>query len=225
MMYQLTNLINRIRPKLLGGVIPEGKVGLKVLGYKNYVGGKWEEIGKLQFDFLVSQGLKSDNIFLDIGCGALRGGKKFIEYLNKGNYLGIDKEEELINTGIEKVLGEELYKEKKPEFVISDSFEFSKFLKKPEYSLALSLFTHLVPNDIITCLKNLRSFVNQGHQFFATFFEGDSKKNPQKSHSLDHFDYSKEEMKEFGEETGWGAIYIGDWNHPREQKMIKYIAK
>jgi SAM-dependent methyltransferase len=217
--------MNKIRPKLLGGIIPEGKVGLKVLGYKNYVGGRWEEIGKLQFDFLVSQGLKPCNTFLDIGCGALRGGKRFIEYLNKGNYLGIDKEKDLIKTGIEKVLGDELYREKNPEFVISDSFEFGKFSKKPEYALALSLFTHLTSKDITLCLSKLRKLVNLGHVFYATFFEGESEKNPLKSHSLDHFDYFKEEMVAFGKTTGWDSEYIGNWNHPRKQMMIKYIAK
>lgn len=38
------------------------------------VGGMWDEIGKLQFEFMVKQGLKPHHKFLDIGCGSLRGG-------------------------------------------------------------------------------------------------------------------------------------------------------
>lgn len=39
------------------------------------VGGDWEKIGKLQFEFLVSRGLRPHHRMLDIGCGTLRGGE------------------------------------------------------------------------------------------------------------------------------------------------------
>jgi hypothetical protein len=35
---------------------PQGEEAVEKLGHRNYVGGMWEEIGKLQFDFLVQQG-------------------------------------------------------------------------------------------------------------------------------------------------------------------------
>jgi hypothetical protein len=53
---------------------PQGEEAVEKLGHRNYVGGMWEEIGKLQFDFLVQQGLKPSHCFLDIGCGSFRGG-------------------------------------------------------------------------------------------------------------------------------------------------------
>ncbi len=217
--------LKKMKLKIFGGLVPEGELGLKIIGYRKYVGGKWDEIGNLQFDYLIKQGLKSSHSFLDIGCGALRGGSRFIEYLDAGNYLGFDKEKKLVEIGKKKVLQGNLLKEKNPEFVISDKFEFDGFLKKPNYSLALSLFSHLSEEDILLCLKNLRKFVNKEHIFFATFFEGESDRNPDKSHSLDHFDFTREEMIKFGERTSWKSEYIGDWDHPRDQKMIKYIAE
>jgi len=30
-------------------------------------------------------------------------------------------------------------------------------------------------------------------------------------------------MEQFGKETGWQVEYIGDWNHPRGQKMVCYV--
>ncbi len=224
-MFKLQRVFNKIRPKILGGLIPEGKLGLKIIGFRNYVGGMWDEIGDLQFKYIVSQGMKPEHCFLDIGCGALRGGVRFIEYLDRGNYLGFDKEQKLVDIGLNKVLSKELSDSKIPEFVISNKFQFNKFSKKPDFALALSLFTHLNTEDIVLCLKNLKKFVKKNHIFFATFFEGKSVENPSKSHSLDHFDYTKEEMIELGEKTGWESEYIGDWNHPRDQKMIKFIAK
>jgi hypothetical protein len=53
---------------------PDGTLGLYLLGHREYVGGLWEAMGKLQFDFLISRGLKPEHVFLDIACGPLRGG-------------------------------------------------------------------------------------------------------------------------------------------------------
>lgn len=54
------------------------------------IGGHWEALGKLQFDYLVANGLKPGHRLLDIGCGTLRGGRHFIRYLAPGGYTGID---------------------------------------------------------------------------------------------------------------------------------------
>lgn len=203
---------------------PEGEKGIRELGHREYVGGRWEEIGRLQFEFLVQQGLKPHHCLLDIACGSLRGGTHFIHYLQIGNYLGIDKERKLIELGIEQELKQGTYKEKKPEFVVSDRFEFQKFSKKPDFSIAQSLFTHLKEEDIGLCLQNLRRFVERGHVFFATFNEGVSSNNPEISHSHAVFRYSRDEMIRFGEQAGWKATYIGHWQHPRNQMMMKYEA-
>ena len=67
---------------------------IRVMGHRGFVGGDallWDEIGKLQIDFLKSEGLLSRHTLVDIACGSLRAGKLFINYLESGNYLGIDK--------------------------------------------------------------------------------------------------------------------------------------
>lgn len=92
-------------------------------------------------------------------------GVRFIPYLNRGNYLGIEKEGRLVKMGIAKELGQALYAGKAPEFVISSGFEFEKFSRKPDFALAQSLFTHLRLNDIELCLGNLRRFVNRERDF------------------------------------------------------------
>ncbi len=209
-----------IRP---GAINPEGEEGIHLLGHREYVGGMWELMGKHQFDFLVRQGLKPSHCFLDIACGSLRGGVHFIRYLDAGNYLGIDKEAELIELGIEKELGKGIYEQKKPQFVVSDAFEFHRFTgRKPQFSLAQSLFSHLNHGDISTCLMRLRDFVEPGHVFFATFNEGESRSNPEVSHSWGAFYYSREQMESFGKRRAWNPTYLGDWQHPNKQKMMKY---
>jgi hypothetical protein len=136
-------------------LIPEGDACIRLVGHRGYVGGLWEIIGQLQFDFLVAQGLTPAHCLLDIACGALRGGVHFIPYLAPGNYLGLEKEQILIALGIDKELEAAVYQQKHPEFVISACFDFHKFSKKPHFSIAQSLFTHLTPEDIGLCLRNL----------------------------------------------------------------------
>jgi hypothetical protein len=165
---------------------------------------------------------------LDIACGALRAGLHFINYLNADNYLGLDKEPELINRGKEHELGKEIQVLKQPEFFISDCFEFSKFSKMPDYAIAQSLFTHLIEKDIRHCLSNLKVFMgDQPLTFYATFFECDTPQQGERdtSHSHAKFEYTRQQMENFGLDAGWQMEYIGDWKHPRGQKMVKYFLK
>lgn len=220
-------MLGRMRAKvysLLGK--PQGTIGVWLGGHREYVGGLWEQIGKLQFDFMVEAGLKPENVFLDVACGALRGGRYFIAYLNSGNYLGLEKEQSLVRAGIRTELGQELLRIKAPELVVSDSFEFERFSKKPEFALAQSLFTHLTADDIGLCMAKLRKFVDPGMRFYATFQIGKPPTdNPPRSHAHRGFWYSHETAERFGRDSGWHAKYIGDWCHPRGQKMMEYTAE
>jgi len=159
-----------------------------------------------------------------VACGSLRGGVRFIPYLEPGNYLGIDMQSRLIDAGVRKELGEKLSALKQPEFVVSDRFEFDRFSKRPDFAIAQSLFSHLTAGDISLCLRNLRAVAKPGTRFYASFFETERPlKNAEKSDPHGKFLYSRDQMSQFGAECGWSSRYIGDWNHPREQKMFEYF--
>jgi hypothetical protein len=196
------------------------------MGYRAYVGGsgaRWESIGRLQFYFLVDRGLRPEHVLLDVACGALRGGVLFIPYLEPGNYLGIELAADLIKVGINVELGQTLFESKRPEFVVSGAFEFSRFSKRPDFAIAQSLFTHLIKLEIRLCLENLRKVAKENTRFYATFFEVASPvRNPEKSDPHRFFRYSKGEMAEFGTSTGWHPRYIGPWQHPANQMMFEY---
>lgn len=201
----------------------EGERGIKRRGHRKYVGGMWEEIGKLQFDFLISKGLKPDSYLLDVACGSLRLGVKVIPYLERSHYLGIEKEKSLVEAGLEKELGPELREEKQPNIVISDSFEFEKLGQKADFAIAQSLFTHLPPGLINLCFKNLYPWLKDNGVFYATFFETERKvNNPEEPHDHLRFAYTRTEMCDFGETNGLVSNYIGDWNHPRNQVIVEY---
>jgi hypothetical protein len=205
-------------------LIPEGVAGVIAIGHRDYVGGMWEEMGRLQFDFLVDRGLEPQHTMLDIACGSLRGGVHFIRYLEPGNYLGIEKEGALIKRAIAKELPAEVRLEKRPELVVSGAFEFEKFSKQADFSLAQSLFTHLNEDDLDLCLSKLRANVGQRHQLFGTFAPG-ARSNEGRSHARASFFYSPEALEAIGERNGFDCTYIGDWGHPRSQMMMQFTAR
>jgi SAM-dependent methyltransferase len=193
-------------------------------GYREFVGGLWNQMGQLQLDFLVKQGLRPNHVFLDIACGSLRAGRLLIPYLEAGNYLGIDKHAELIEAGKANEIDADALEAKRPEFVVSDCFSFEEFSKRPDLCLAQSLFTHLHKRDIEECIRKLSAFVKSGCRFFASFNET-SIPIPElaSSHSNRAFYYTRRNMETFGRQFGWEPKYIGNWNHPRGQMMIEYV--
>jgi SAM-dependent methyltransferase len=203
---------------------PQGPPGVRALGHRAYVGGLWEEMGRLQFTFLVGQGLRPHHVVLDLGCGSLRAGVHLIAYLEPGHYLGLDKEEALIEAGLAHELDPAVRAAKRPRFHVSDRFEVEAFGVRPDFALAQSVFTHLPGRLIRECMTRLRGIMGPTGVFYATFFEvATPAANPEEPHDHGYFAYTREEMEDFGRDTGWRAEYIGPWDHPRDQRMVRYV--
>lgn len=205
----------------------EGNAGVRLVGHRAYIGGRWDEWGKVEFDFMREQGLQPHHVLLDIACGALRAGVHFIPYLNAGNYLGVEKERELVRRGLARELPAQVREEKRPELLVSGSFEFERLSKQADYALAWSLFTHLNSDDLETCLRKLRAYVGSQHQFYATFAPGQSERNAARSHAHAAFYYSREELEAMAQRTGWQTHYIGRLQNTRvlRQAMMRFTPR
>ena len=201
--------------------------------HKKAVGGMWYEIGKLQFDFIIKQGLKPDHFFLDVGCGSLRGGIHFITYLETGHYFGIDKNIDLLNAGRNVELVQHNLIQKKPYLLHVENFDFSIIQHSFHYALAQSVFTHLSISNIFTCIQNIEKILVQGGKFYATFFE--NKNDAESTEHLssdgiqfstfcdkDPYHYNFETFKQLCKGTKLSVAYLGDWSHPRDQKMMVF---
>jgi SAM-dependent methyltransferase len=206
--------------------ISHGPAGIAEVGHREYVGGHWEELGRLQFDFLVARGLAPHHYLLDIGCGPLRGGRLFIAYLEPGHYLGIDKEEDLIAAGIELELGRDLLEQKRPQLLVSSEFAFERFGAAPDVALAQSVFTHLPPAHIAACLGRLQPRMAPRGALYATYYKTHVERaNPDAPHDHGYFAYTRGQMQDLGRRAGWTMEYIGQWGHPRGQVMVRYVPR
>ncbi len=204
--------------------------------YKDAVGGMWDEIGKLQFEFLVKEGLKPEHFLLDVGCGSLRGGVHFVRHLDPGHYFGIDIDKSLLDAG-KGVLEKNKLTPKKPTLVEMGNFNLPSLGQDFDYALAQSLFTHLPLNSIIRCVMNIDKVLVKGGRFYATFFE-----SPQGKESLDPVEHPRTNGEKFAtyfdkdpyhydfgtfkwvcEGTGLRVERIGEWGHPKDQKMMVFI--
>lgn len=204
--------------------------------HRKIIGGLWDELGQLQFDFLTSQGLRPSHTLLDVGCGSLRGGVKFIPYLEPGRYWGIDKDPTLLQVGwdIELAKGGLTARQPREQLVCLDDFQFSSLGIQFDYAIAQSVFTHMPLNRIRRCLARLAPATRQGGRFYATYFEISKSQDREAAqvHSVggatSHSDrafyhYSRRDMDFVIEDLPWAVDHIGDWGHPRDQKMLLFI--
>lgn len=194
---------------------------IKIRGYRSYVGShdseQWYSIGRLQYYFLIAHGLKPRHNFLDIGCGSLRLGQYLIPFLKRGNYYGLEPENLLVECGLEHEISPQIIELKQPSFAHNYNFQFDS-LDYFDFAMANSIFTHMNTTDITYCFTEIRKKANANSKFFFTFFEGSSKSNPQSdSHANVSWTYSFEELQSLSPQ--WRLSYIGDWNHPRNQKI------
>lgn len=143
---------------------------LKPHWHRQAVGGLWEEVGKLQFNFMVSEGLKPRHYFLDVGCGSLRGGVHFVRYLETGHYFGIDINQDLLEAGKGELKKNHLL-HKKPILVQMSKFHFASLGQTFDYALAQSVFTHLPLNSILMCIMNIDKCLFRGVDSMRLFLK------------------------------------------------------
>lgn len=183
------------------------------------IGGLWDEMGARQFDFLVSQGLLPEHKLLDIGCGSLRGGIRFIDYLEQGNYYGFDLSSEVIAAGRSKVKEAGL-DHKAPNLFVNEEknlrFDFLDG-QKFDFLLAQSVFSHLKPPHIEECFANLGKVMYLGSKFYFTHHPG----TEYRARSSTDFEYPHSFFAELAEKYGLKISDLSEeYEHPRGQRML-----
>lgn len=194
--------------------------------HRNAVGGLWDEVGRLQFDFLVGRGLKPEHFLLDVGCGSLRGGVHFINYLDVGHYVGIESEPGLLRAGRRVELPSYGLESKEPTLLLTSTFDLSPVDVEFDYALAQSVFTHLEPEMIRLCLRRIRDKLKPNGVFYATYFEGKDIELGTEHRWIRNYRegvfYPFSLFRELADSEGLVAERVGEWDHPRGQLMMTF---
>jgi SAM-dependent methyltransferase len=204
-------------------------------GHRRRAGGMWDRMGKLQLDFMIAQGLRPSARLLDVGCGPLRAGIHFVNYLDPGNYYGVDVNESLLEVGYDVELPAALRaKLPRDHLRCTDRFDCD-FGVSFDFAIAQSLFTHIPLNDIRLCLYRVARVMKVGGSFFATFFEApagfpvdgvldeDVDGKQPKYAERNPFWYWPEDLEWAASVAAWRPRHIGDWGHPRNQRMVEFV--
>lgn len=206
--------------------------------HRDLVGGLWDEIGRLQLAFLKDRGLEPGMRLLDVGCGCFRGGVHFVRFLDPGGYYGVDLNASLIEAGFDREIRPAGLGERLPRENVACSEEFGRDAFpgiRFDFALAQSLFTHLTQNGVRLCLARVMPRLKTGRSFYATYFEcppgapwDEELTHPPagvRTHpDADPYHYRFEDLEYVGRGLARIVERIGDWGHPRGQKMARFEA-
>lgn len=193
------------------------------------VGGQWEKLGSLQLEFMIAQGLRPKHRLLDVGCGALRAGIRFVDYLQPGGYYGIDINQTLLDAGYERELPDGLRPKLPREHLrATDRFDCD-FGVLFDFAIAQSVFTHVSLNHIRLCLFQVAKVMAPGGRLLASYFEAPRAHpvdEPRPSGGLwterNAFFYYRSDLSYAAQWAPWRVRYIGEWGHPRRQHMVEF---
>lgn len=171
---------------------------------------KFQEMRRWQINFLKKQGLEKNHKLLDIGCGTLRGGVKFIDYLNRGNYYGMDISEDCLLVGYKELIERDLTK-KKPVLIKNEDLKFEEFNTKFDYIFAQSVLTHLPKKHTDELFENINKVMHEDSKFLFTFYKGNS--DVKRRFSGHAFEYSENYLSKISRENGL-KFQIINQSHP-----------
>ena len=173
----------------------------------------------MQFDYLVSHGLKPDMRMLEIGCGNLRAGRLFIDHLDAGNYYGIDISPEIL-LAAQDTVAEYGLQAKLPHLTLVRDLRFA-FLPDGQFDVihAHSVFSHSPIEVIDECLAHVGRVLAPGGFFDFTF---DRTEGPEHQVLREDFYYRTETLTALAAAHGLQATFMADWEElPHEQSKMR----
>ena len=174
--------------------------------------GVWQESRDFQIAFLAKRGLQPDKNILDIGCGPLRGGIPLIQYLDEGNYTGIDIRQNIVEEAWSQIKKENLTM-KAPHVFVSDSFGQKELGEaRFDYIWCFQVFYHLDDQVLENCVAQIASRLAEDGRCYANVNllsdEGSWKEFPYVRRSMSFYESIAEkfglQMHDLGQQREWG---------------------
>ncbi len=180
---------------------------------------RWLALGAMQFDYLVSHGLTTRDRMLEIGCGNLRAGWRFIRYLDTGHYYGIDISPDILFAAQDTVAEFDLC-DKRPTLTPVRDLTFA-FLPDAHFTVvhAHSVFSHSPIEVIEECFAHVGRILHPNGWFDFTF----GRTEKEAHHVLrEDFYYRTATLVALAEKHGLRARFMDDWEElPHGQSKIR----
>ncbi len=141
-------------------------------------GQHWRAMRKFQISFLRSNGLTPTDTFVDLGCGTLRGGIPVIDYLNAGNYTGLDVRDEALAEAREELKRAKL-EDKRPNLFNSLDFDAIPTDEKFDKAWAFAALIHMSDEISERAIKWIGDHMKPDGVFFGDVKLGPREDAPQ----------------------------------------------
>jgi SAM-dependent methyltransferase len=175
---------------------------------------RWQSAGRKQFHFLRDHGLKRSDFLLEIGCGNLRAGRRFISYLPAGHYTGVDISPEILLAAQDTMVEYEL-QEKNPRLFLVSGTSLD-FLAAHSFDVAHahSVFTH-TPLEVVTAyFAAVHRVLRPGGFFDFTYHHSDKGS----WHILEEdYYYPTELLLEKARMAGFNGRRLIEWTYSQEK--------
>ena len=179
----------------------------------------WLKIGQMQFDYLVSHGLKPGMRMLEIGCGNLRAGRLFISHLDAGDYYGIDISPDIL-LAAQRTLADAGLQDKLPHLTLVQDLKLA-FLPAGYFDVvhAHSVFSHSPIGVIDECLAHVGRVMKPDGFFDFTF---DRTEGTEHQVLHEDFYYRTETLVALAARHGLTGQFMTDWEElPHQQSKLR----
>ncbi|MFG3498793.1 class I SAM-dependent methyltransferase [Streptomyces sp. NPDC047928] len=180
---------------------------------------RWLTIGRMQYDYLIGHGLKPQDRMLEIGCGNLRAGWRFIQHLEPGHYYGVDISPDIL-VEAKKTLVRYGLQDKVPYLTPVDDLTLD-FLPDGWFSVvhAHSVFSHSPLEVIDECLAHVGRVLAPDGFFDFTF---DRTEGREHQVLREDFYYRTETLVALARKHGLAARFMDDWERlPHGQSKLR----
>ncbi len=180
---------------------------------------RWLALGKMQFDYLKKHGLRPDHRMLEIGCGNLRAGRLFIDYLEPGHYYGLDISPDILFAA-QDTLERYGLQAKLPHLTPVRDLRLG-FLPDDFVDVvhAHSVFSHSPLHVIDECLAHVGRVLTPHGWFDFTF---DRTEGVEHQVLREDFYYRTETLLALADKYGLDARFMDDWEQlPHKQSKIR----
>ena len=131
---------------------------------KAAVGGDFDQIGSLERDLLIQQGLTPNGYLIDVGCGSGRLAKPLAEYLT-GKYLGLDIVPELVEYA-RQFVGRPDWR-----FEVAEGLTIPEADGQADFVCFFSVLTHLLHENSYLYLQEAGRVLKPGGKIVFSFLE------------------------------------------------------